>query len=110
MNLLPQFSYCLADTLNARSSLSLAMPLYSYVQWEVHGCKHPLLSWRAEAAWAPAIRDCKDLAWALTQEWALSIHGAKTSIVDSISKYGDYFKTYFLLSLVRLTPCVPSHM
>ena len=24
-------------------------------------------------------RDCKDLAWVLTQEWALSIHAAKTS-------------------------------
>ena len=35
--------------------------------------------WRAEAAWALAIRDCKDLAWALTQEWMLSIHAAKTS-------------------------------
>ena len=35
--------------------------------------------WRAEAAWALAIRDCKDLSWALTREWALSIHAAKTS-------------------------------
>ena len=35
--------------------------------------------WRAEAAWVLTIRDCKDLAWALTQEWALSIHAAKTS-------------------------------
>ena len=28
--------------------------------------------WCAEAAWALAIHDCKDLAWALTQEWALA--------------------------------------
>ena len=28
---------------------------------------------------ALAICDCKDLAWALTQEWALPIHAAKTS-------------------------------
>ena len=28
---------------------------------------------------ALAIRDCKDLAWALTREWALPIHAAKTS-------------------------------
>ena len=35
--------------------------------------------WRAEAACALAIRDCKDLTWALIREWVLSIHGAKTS-------------------------------
>ena len=35
--------------------------------------------WRAEAAWTLAMRDCKNLAWALTQEWTLSIHAAKTS-------------------------------
>ena len=31
------------------------------------------------AAWALVIRDCKDLAWALTWEWALFIRAAKTS-------------------------------
>ena len=35
--------------------------------------------WPAETAWALAIRDCKDLAWALTWEWPLSIRAAKTS-------------------------------
>ena len=54
------------------------MPLCSYVWWNVPWCKHPLACWRAEAAWALAIRDCKDLAWALTREWALSIRAAKT--------------------------------
>ena len=39
-----------------------------------------LACWRAEAAWALVIRDCKDLAWALTREWALFIRAAKTSI------------------------------
>ena len=28
--------------------------------------------WHAEAAWALAIRDCKDLTWVLTREWALA--------------------------------------
>ena len=45
----------------------------------MHECKRPLACWRVEAAWALAIRDCKDLAWALTWEWALSIHAAKIS-------------------------------
>ena len=35
--------------------------------------------WHAEAAWVLAIRDCTDLAWALTRKWALSIHAAKTN-------------------------------
>ena len=42
-------------------------------------CMDASALWCAEAAWALAIRDCKDLAWALTREWALSIHAAKTS-------------------------------
>ena len=45
----------------------------------VSGCKCPLVSWRAEAAWALTLHDCDNLAWALTREWALSIHTAKTS-------------------------------
>ena len=43
------------------------------------GYKHPLACWHAGAAWALAIRDCKDLAWALTRGWALSNHAAKIS-------------------------------
>ena len=38
-----------------------------------------LVCWHAEAPWALAIRDCKNLAWALIREWALSISAAKTS-------------------------------
>ena len=48
----------------------------SYVQWNVPGCKHSLVCWHAKAAWTLAIRDCKDLAWALTREWAFSILAA----------------------------------
>ena len=44
-----------------------------------HSCKLPLAFRSGEAAWALAIRDCKDLAWALTRGWALSIPAAKTS-------------------------------
>ena len=32
--------------------------------------------WHAEAAWVLALLDSKDLAWALTREWGLSIHAA----------------------------------
>ena len=61
-----------------RANLS-ATPLCSYIRWNVPGCKHPLVYWHAEATWALGIRDCKDIAWALTWEWVLSIRAAKTS-------------------------------
>ena len=39
-----------------------------------------LACWRAEAAWALAICDYKDLAWALTWEWALA---RDTTVIDT---------------------------
>ena len=45
----------------------------------VHGCMDANALRCAEAAWVLVIHDCKDLAWALIREWALSIHAAKTS-------------------------------
>ena len=59
-----------------RANLRPRLCIRIYVRWM---CIDASALWRTEAAWALAIRCCKDLAWALTRKWALSIHAAKTS-------------------------------
>ena len=71
----------------------------------MHDRRPSLCIWRAEAAWALAICDCDDLAWALTREWVLSIDAAKTSTWALTRKWALARDTMVCMYVVMLEKC-----
>ena len=79
VTLLPRFSCLLQIELMHDRANCWPRLCVAYIRWNMPGCKCPMVYQHAEAAWALAIQDCKDLARVLTQEWVLSIRADKTS-------------------------------
>ena len=72
--------------------------------------------WCADIAWTLAMYGCKDLPWALTQKWVLSIHTARDTMVCALASTSSVqssliivYNILFLLTQVDCTWAARAH-